>query len=141
MSILTEFKEFAVKGNVVDMAVGVIIGGAFGKIVTSLVNDVIMPPIGLAVGGVNFTSLQATLKDADGPAPAVALRYGVFLQTIFDFLIVAVSIFLMVKLINRLKREEPKAPPPPPEPPKQEVLLAEIRDALKEMARSGAART
>jgi large conductance mechanosensitive channel len=139
MSILTEFKEFAVKGNVVDMAVGVIIGGAFGKIVTSLVTDVIMPPIGLAVGGVNFTSLQATLKEADGPAPAVAIRYGVFLQTIFDFIIVAVSIFLMVKLINRMKREAP--PPPPAEPPKQEILLTEIRDALKEMARSGAART
>jgi large conductance mechanosensitive channel len=140
MSILTEFKEFAVKGNVVDMAVGVIIGAAFGKIVTSLVTDVIMPPIGLAVGGVNFTSLQVTLKDADGPTPAVALHYGVFLQTIFDFIIVAVSIFLMVKLINRLKREAPKPPPPPAEPPKQEVLLTEIRDALKEMARSGPAR-
>ena len=141
MSLGKEFKEFAMKGSVVDLAIGVIIGASFGKIVTSLVTDVIMPPIGLAVGGVNFTSLQATLKEADGPAPAVALRYGVFLQTIFDFLIVAVSIFLMVKLINRMKREEPKPAPPPAEPPKQEILLAEIRDALKDMARSGAART
>jgi large conductance mechanosensitive channel len=138
MSLLAEFKEFAVKGNVVDMAVGVVIGGAFGKIVTSLVSDVIMPPIGLAVGGVNFSSLAVNLKEAEGAAPAVALHYGVFLQTIFDFLIVASSIFLMVKLINRLKREEPKAAPPPPEPPKQELLLVEIRDALKDMARAQA---
>jgi large conductance mechanosensitive channel len=141
MSILTEFKEFAVKGNVVDMAVGVIIGGAFGKIVTSLVTDVIMPPVGLAVGGVDFSGLKVILKETEGPAAPVALRYGVFLQTIFDFLIVATSIFLMVKLINRLKREEPKTPPPPTEPPKQEVLLAEIRDALKDLARVQATRS
>jgi large conductance mechanosensitive channel len=140
MSIVREFREFAVKGNVVDMAVGVIVGGAFGKIVTSVVTDVIMPPIGLAVGGVNFSSLQVTLKEAQGTAPAVALRYGAFLQTIFDFLIVAGAVFLMVKLINRVRRENtpPAAPPPPPpEPPKQEILLAEIRDALKALARSG----
>src|SRR5690349_10329586 len=126
MSILSEFKEFAVKGNVVDLAVGVIIGGAFGKIVTSLVTDVIMPPIGLAVGGVNFTALQMTLKEAEGGGAPVAIKYGNFLQAIFDFLIVAISIFLMVKLINRMKREEPKAPPPPAAPPKEEVLLTEI---------------
>src|SRR5213083_3092975 len=102
MAIFTGFKEFAVKGYVADMAVGVIIGGAFGKIVTSLVTDVIMPPIGLAVGGVDFSALVLSLKDADGKVPAVTIRYGVFLQTTFDFLIVAASIFLMVKLINRL---------------------------------------
>jgi large conductance mechanosensitive channel len=141
MSILTEFKEFAVKGNVVDLAVGVIIGAAFGKIVTSLVTDVIMPPIGLAVGGVNFSALQFTLKEAEGAAPAVAIKYGNFLQTIFDFLIVAVSIFLMVKLINRLKREEPKPAPPPAAPPKEEVLLTEIRDAIRDLGRTEAART
>jgi large conductance mechanosensitive channel len=134
MSLAKEFREFAVKGNVVDMAVGVIIGGAFGKIVTSLVNDVIMPPVGLAVGGVNFTQLQVTLKEAEGAAPAVALKYGVFLQTIFDFFIVAAAIFAAVKLINRLKRaEEAKAPAAPPAPPKEEVLLTEIRDALRDL--------
>lgn len=141
MSLLSEFKEFAVKGSVVDLAVGVIIGGAFGKIVTSLVTDVIMPPIGLAVGGVNFTALMLTLKEAEDGKPAVAIHYGNFLQTVFDFLIVAVSIFLMVKAINKLKREAPKAPPPPPEPPKQEVLLAEIRDAVKDLARAESARS
>jgi large conductance mechanosensitive channel len=141
MSILTEFKEFAVKGNVVDLAVGVIIGAAFGKIVTSLVTDIVMPPIGLAVGGVDFTALSVILKEAEGKTPAVAIRYGNFLQTVFDFLIVAVSIFLMVKAINRLKREEPKPAPSPAEPPKQELLLAEIRDAVKDLARTEAARS
>jgi len=141
MSLLTEFREFAVKGNVVDLAVGVIIGAAFGKIVTSLVTDVIMPPIGLAVGGVNFTSLMLTLKEAEGGKPAVAIHYGNFLQSVFDFLIVAVSVFAMVKAINRLKRETPKAAPPPAEPPKQEVLLAEIRDAVKDLARTETARS
>lgn len=139
MSIVKEFREFAVKGNVVDMAVGVIIGAAFGKIVTSVVNDIVMPPIGLAVGGVNFSALQVTLKAAEGATPAVALRYGNFLQTVLDFLIVAGAIFLMVKLINRVKREEAK-PAAPAEPPRQEVLLGEIRDALKELARNGAPR-
>src|ERR1700753_2283544 len=137
MAFFKEFKEFAVKGNVVDLAVGVIIGGAFGKIVTSLVTDVIMPPIGLAVGGVNFTALQLTMKDAEGATPAVAIKYGNFLQTVFDFLIVAMSIFLMVKLINRMKREEPKAPAAPATPPKEEVLLTEIRDAIRDMAKAG----
>jgi len=130
MSLLKEFKEFAVKGNVVDLAVGVIIGAAFGKIVTSFVSDVIMPPLGLAIGGVNFTSLQITLKEAVDKQPAVALRYGNFLQTVFDFLIVSVSIFAMVKLINRLKREDAAAPPALPAPTKEQQLLGEIRDAI-----------
>ena len=127
MSIIKEFKEFAIKGNVVDMAVGVIIGGAFGKIVTSLVNDLVMPAVGIAVGGVSFATLSVTLKEAAGDKPAVLLKYGLFLQTVFDFLIVAVAIFAAIKAINKLKRTEP----PPPAPPTKEVeLLTEIRDAL-----------
>jgi large conductance mechanosensitive channel len=139
LSILKEFREFAVKGNVVDMAVGVVVGGAFGKIVTSLVNDLVMPPIGLAVGGVNFSALQITLKEAEGSAPAVALKYGSFLQTIFDFLIVAGAIFLAVKLINRLRREE-KAPVATPALSKEEVLLGEIRDAVRELSKGSGTR-
>ena len=135
-----EFRKFILRGNVVDLAVGVIIGGAFGKIVTSLVTDVIMPPIGLAVGGVNFTALMFTLKEGEEGKPPVAIHYGNFLQAVFDFLIVAISIFLMVKAINRLKREEPKPPAPPAEAPKQEVLLAEIRDAVRDLARAQAPR-
>jgi large conductance mechanosensitive channel len=132
MSVLKEFREFAVKGNVVDMAVGVIIGGAFGKIVSSLVADVVMPPIGLLVGGVNFSELALVLKDAEGAKPAVLLKYGVFLQTVFDFVIIAGAVFMMVRTINRLKTPPPAATPAaPPEPPRQEVLLAEIRDLLK----------
>jgi large conductance mechanosensitive channel len=130
MSIIKEFKEFAVKGNVVDMAVGVIIGGAFGKIVTSLVNDVVMPTLGVVIGGVNFAALAVTLKEAAGDKPAVVLKYGVFLQTVFDFLIVALSIFLAIKAINRLKRAEEAAPPAPEAPPREVELLTEIRDAL-----------
>ena len=128
MGVFSEFKEFAVKGNVVDLAVGVIIGAAFGKIVTSLVADIVMPSIGLAVGGVNFTTLQVTLKDAVGDKPAVLLKYGVFLQTVFDFLIVAFAIFMAVKAINKLKRAEPAKAPAPPS--KEVELLTEIRDAL-----------
>ena len=123
------------KGNVVDMAVGVIIGAAFGKIVSSLVSDVIMPPIGVLVGGVNFTDLAITLKEAQGDAPAVTLNYGNFLQVVFDFLIVAFCVFLLVKGINTLtrkKKEEPAAPAPAPEPSNEEKLLTEIRDILKE---------
>lgn len=134
MSILKEFREFAVKGNVIDLAVGVIIGAAFGKIVSSLVADVVTPPLGLLVGGVNFSSLVITLKEAEGAAPAVVIKYGVFLQATFDFLIVAIAVFSMVKVINSLKRKEEAkeaAPAPPPEPPRQELLLAEIRDLLK----------
>ena len=131
MSILSEFKAFAVKGNVVDMAVGIIIGAAFGKIVSSFVGDVIMPPIGLLIGGVDFTDLAITLKAAAGDLPAVMLSYGKFLQTILDFMIVAFAIFMGVKAINRLKREEAAAPEAPPAPSKEQELLSEIRDLLK----------
>jgi large conductance mechanosensitive channel len=131
MGMLKEFKEFAVKGNVVDMAVGIIIGAAFGKIVSSFVADVIMPPIGLLLGGVDFTDLAIVLKEAAGKEPAVVLSYGKFIQTMVDFAIVAFAIFLMVKAINSLKKKEEEAPA---EPPKQEVLLTEIRDLLKEKA-------
>ncbi len=129
-----EFKEFAMKGNMIDMAVGVVIGGAFGKIVSSLVSDVIMPPLGVLIGGVNFTDLAVTLKQAVGDVPAVELRYGAFIQTIFDFLIIAFAIFLFVKLINSLRRKQEAAPEPPapPAPSAEEKLLAEIRDLLRE---------
>ena len=131
MGVLNEFKAFAVKGNVVDMAVGIIIGAAFGKIVTSFVGDLIMPPIGMLIGGVDFSDLAITLKAADGAAPAVMLSYGKFIQTIIDFIIVAFAIFMGVKAINRLKREEAVAPTLPPVPTKEEELLEEIRDLLK----------
>ena len=146
-TFLQEYKAFAIKGNVVDMAVGVIIGGAFGKIVSSVVADVIMPPIGLLVGGVNFTDLKLVMKDAvaevkdeagnviTAAQDAVTLNYGNFLQVTFDFLIIAFSIFLMIKLITRLtekkKAEEEATPAPPPAPSKEELLLTEIRDLLK----------
>ena len=141
--ILQDFKAFAMKGNVIDMAVGVVIGGAFGKIVSSLVANVIMPPIGLLVGGVNFTDLKWVMKaaevGADGKeiAPAVSLDYGQFLQATFDFLIIAFAIFLFIRLITKLTtkkaaEEAPAAPPAPPAPTKEEVLLTEIRDLLKE---------
>lgn len=137
MSLLKEFKDFAVKGNVVDLAVAVIIGGAFGKIVTSLVNDIVMPPIGLLVGGVDFTDLAITLRQASvGPngevISAVTIGYGNFIQVIVDFTIVAAAIFALVKLITNLKKQEAAADtPPPPAVNKQEVLLEEIRDLLK----------
>ena len=143
-SFLQDFKSFAMKGNVIDMAVGVIIGGAFGKIVSSVVADVIMPPLGLLVGGVNFTDLKWVMKPAemvDGKEIAsVTLNYGNFLQATFDFLIIAFSIFLFIKLLTKLttKKEAeapaapPAAPPAPPAPTKEEVLLTEIRDLLKE---------
>lgn len=139
-SFLQDFKSFAMKGNVVDMAVGVIIGGAFGKIVSSVVADIIMPPLGLLVGGVNFTDAEWVMKPAevvDGKEiAAVTLNYGNFLQVTFDFLIIAFSIFLFIKLLTKLtaKKEEeaPAAPPAPPAPSKEEVLLTEIRDILKE---------
>jgi len=129
MGMIKEFKEFAVKGNVVDMAVGIIIGAAFGKIVSSFVGDVIMPPIGVLLGGVDFSSLAYTVKAASGAAPAVIISYGKFIQTIIDFIIIAFAIFIAVKAINSLKRTEEAAAP---EPSKQEVLLKEIRDLLKE---------
>lgn len=136
MKIIQEFKEFAIKGNVVDMAVGIIIGGAFGKIVTSLVNDVIMPPIGMIIGGVNFNGLRLVLKsatvDAAGVAsPEVAINYGAFIQVLFDFIIVAFCIFMMIKGLNSLKKKKEEVPAAPPAPTKEEVLLTEIRDLLK----------
>ena len=127
MSIASEFKEFAMKGNVIDLAVGVIVGAAFGKIVSSLVGDVIMPPLGILIGGVNFSDLAITLGTDPKGAP-VLLKYGAFLQTIFDFLIIAFVIFIAVKGINKLKK--PPAPPADAPPPRQEVLLEQIRDAL-----------
>ena len=131
MGVINEFKAFAVKGNVIDMAVGSIIGAAFGKIVTSFVGDVIMPPTGLLIGGVDFSDLAITLKAAQGDVPAVVLAYGKFIQTLIDFIIVAFAIFMGVKAINRLKREEAAAPTLPPVPTKEEELLGEIRDLLK----------
>ncbi|MFC3414362.1 large-conductance mechanosensitive channel protein MscL [Algoriphagus hitonicola] len=142
MGMLKEFKEFAVKGNVVDLAVGVIIGAAFGKIVTSLVNDVIMPPIGLALGGMDFKELALTLKEAEMNAAgevavaAVTINYGMFIQNIIDFVIVAFVIFLAIKGVNKMNRKEEKKEEaaPPPAPPKSEVLLEEIRDLLKKQS-------
>ncbi|MCA9647606.1 MAG: large-conductance mechanosensitive channel protein MscL [Myxococcales bacterium] len=131
MGIVSEFKEFAVKGNVVDLAVGVIIGGAFGKIVSSFVADVVMTPIGVLTGGVNFTKLEYILKAAEGEKPAVALKYGMFLQNVFDFLLIAIAVFFMVRVINRVRRKEEAAPAPPAEPSAEEKLLTEIRDLLK----------
>ena len=137
--ILQEFKQFAMRGNVVDMAVGIIIGGAFGKIVSSLVSDVIMPGVGLLVGGVNFTDLKITLKDAvmngeEVVSPAVSINYGNFLQVTFDFIIIAFAVFMLVKGVNALskkKEEKPAAPATPPAPPANIQLLTEIRDLLK----------
>jgi large conductance mechanosensitive channel len=128
MSMMKEFREFAMRGNVVDLAVGIIIGAAFGKIVTSLVNDVLMPPIGILIGGVDFSSLAITLKEAAAGAPAVIVRYGTFINTIIDFVIVAFAIFLLIRAINAFKKKEEAAPAAPP---RQEVLLTEIRDLLK----------
>lgn len=126
-----EFKDFAMRGNVVDMAVGIIIGGAFGKIVSSLVGDVIMPPIGLALGGVDFSNLAITLQEATADAEAVTLNYGAFINTVLDFLIVAFAIFMMIKLMNATQKKEKETPAAPPAPSKEEVLLTEIRDALR----------
>ncbi len=131
MSFLTEFRDFAMRGNVVDMAVGIIIGGAFGKIVSSFVADVMMPPLGLLIGGVDFTDLSITLMAATPDATAVVIGYGKFLQTVVDFVIIAFAIFLVIKAMNTLKRKQEEAPAAPAEPPKQEVLLTEIRDLLK----------
>ncbi|MDD2280682.1 MAG: large-conductance mechanosensitive channel protein MscL [Bacteroidales bacterium] len=140
MKMIDEFKQFAMRGNVIDMAVGIIIGGAFGKIVSSAVSDIVMPPIGLLVGGVNFTDLKITLKDQITDAagavlnPAVTLNYGNFIQVTFDFIIIAFAIFLMIKMMNNLNRkkvEAPSVPPTPPPPPADIQLLTEIRDLLK----------
>ena len=137
--MMSEFKDFAVKGNVMDMAVGIIIGGAFKTIITSLVKDVIMPPVGLAMGGVDFNEMKYTLQDAavasaDGvtkAVEAVTVNYGTFLMTIIDFIILAFVIFMMVRGINSAKKKEEAAPSAPPAPSKEEVLLGEIRDLLK----------
>lgn len=131
MSILQEFKEFAIKGNVIDMSVGIVIGAAFGKIVSSFVADIIMPPIGVAVGGVDFSKLGIVLKPAEGAAQAVTLNYGNFIQATVDFLIIAVAIFMVVKVINNLKKPKVVEAPAPVEPTKEELLLTEIRDLLK----------
>jgi large conductance mechanosensitive channel len=140
MSLLQEFKAFAMRGNVVDMAVGIIIGGAFGKIVSSLVNDVIMPPIGKLMGNVNFSDLFINLDSSKGPfdslakakeAGAAVIAYGQFINVVIDFIIVAFAIFMMIKMMNKLKKKEETAPAVPPPPPAQEVLLSEIRDILK----------
>jgi large conductance mechanosensitive channel len=132
MSMIQEFKKFAMRGNVVDMAVGIIMGAAFGKIVSSFVADVIMPPIGLLIGGVNFTNLAITIKDAVGETAAVTINYGKFIQNIFDFLIIAVAIFMAIKAMNSIMKKEEEAPAPPPAPTKEELLLTEIRDILKQ---------
>lgn len=131
MNILKEFKTFAMKGNVIDMAVGIIIGAAFGKIVSSFVNNVLMPPLGILIGGVDFSDLAIVLKEAVGETPAVTLSYGIFIQTVVDFIIIAFAIFLTVKAMNALKKKEEAAPAAPPAPSNQEVLLTEIRDILK----------
>jgi large conductance mechanosensitive channel len=141
--MLKEFKEFAMRGNVVDMAVGIIIGAAFGAIVKSLVDDVIMPPIGLALGNVDFSNLFLVLKEGATPGPyaslteaknagAVAISYGVFINTIINFIIVAFALFIVIRAMNRLKKQEEAAPASPPEPSNEEKLLAEIRDILKQ---------
>lgn len=130
MSLLSEFKQFAMRGNMIDMAVGIIIGAAFGKIVSSLVNDVIMPPLGLLVGNVNFTDLSVILREAGEGVAAITLNYGNFIQTTMDFLIIAFAIFMVIKGMNKMKRKEEEKPAPHPAPTKTEVLLTEIRDAL-----------
>jgi large conductance mechanosensitive channel len=126
-----EFKTFALKGSVVDLAVGVIIGAAFGKVVSALVDNILMPPLGLLIGGVDFSNLKIVLKSAAEGQPEVAISYGLFLQTIVTFLIVAWALFMLIQLMNRLYREEKAAPPPPPATPEDVLLLREIRDALK----------
>jgi large conductance mechanosensitive channel len=128
---MSEFRDFAMRGNVVDMAVGIVIGGAFGKIVSSFVNDVLMPPIGLALGGVDFSDLALTLKEASGEVAAVTLNYGAFIQTVVDFIIIAFAIFMVIKAMNNLKKKEEAAPPPPPKPSEEVTLLTEIRDLMK----------
>ena len=130
MSMMSEFRDFAMRGNVVDMAVGIVIGGAFGKIVSSFVNDVLMPPIGMLLGGVDFSSLAVTLKAAVGEAEAVTLNYGAFIQTVVDFVIIAFAIFMVIKAMNNMKKKEEEAPPAPPKPSAEESLLTEIRDLL-----------
>lgn len=131
MSMMSEFKSFAMRGNVMDMAVGIVIGAAFGKIVSSFVNDVLMPPLGMLMGGVDFNALSVVLKEAVGEAGAVTLNYGAFIQTIVDFLIIAFAIFMVVKAMNSMKKKEEAAPAAPAKPSAEVELLTEIRDALK----------
>ena len=131
MGVFSEFKDFAIKGNVVDMAIGIIVGAAFGKIISSFVKDIIMPPLGVLLGGVEFSDLAITIQEASKEIPAVTIKYGVFIQTIVDFLIVAVAIFMAVKVMNSLKQKEEVPVKETTTPSKEEVLLTEIRDLLK----------
>lgn len=131
MSMINDFKNFAMRGNVLDLAVAVIIGAAFGNIVTSFVNDILMPPIGVLLGGVDFTEFVITLREAVGDAEAVTINYGVFIQYIVDFTIIAFAIFMVIRTFERMKRKEEEAPAAPPEPSNEEKLLTEIRDLLK----------
>ena len=129
--MMSEFKDFAMKGNVVDMAVGIVIGGAFGKIVSSFVANVLMPPIGVLLGGVDFASLMIVLKEATAETEAVAISYGVFFNAVIDFIIIAFAIFLVIKGMNKMKKKEEEKPAEPPKPSKEEILLTEIRDELR----------
>lgn len=131
MKMLKEFQQFAMRGNVIDMAVGIIIGAAFGKIITSLVEDIIMPPIGYVMGGMDFSNLKLVIKEATENAPAVAIKYGVFINVIINFTIVAFAMFMLINAMNQLKKKEAAAPSAPPTPSTQELLLMEIRDILK----------
>ena len=134
MKLVDDFKAFVMRGNVVDLAVGVIIGGAFGKIVTSLVNDIFMPIIGVLIGNVNFSDLQIKLGEPLEGAEQAAIKYGMFIQEVVNFLIIALCIFMVIKVINKLQKKKEEAPAPVPEPTKEEVLLSEIRDALNKIA-------
>jgi len=131
MGMMKEFKDFAMRGNVVDMAVGIIIGAAFGKIVSSFVGDVLMPPIGVLLGGVDFSNLAITIKAAVGETPAVMISYGKFIQTVIDFVIIAFAVFMAIKGMNSMKKKEEAAPAAPPKPSDEVVLLGEIRDLMK----------
>lgn len=131
MSLVKEFKDFAMRGNVVDMAVGIVIGAAFGKIVSSFVGDVLMPPIGMLLGGLDFTNIAMTIKQATETSPAILWNYGSFIQTVVDFIIVAFAIFMVIKAINSMKKKEEEKPAAPPIPSEEIVLLTQIRDALK----------
>ena len=131
MGMVKEFKEFAIRGNVVDMAIGIVIGAAFGKIVSAFVANVLMPPIGVLLGGVDFASLMIVLKEATTETEAVAISYGVFFNTVIDFIIIAFAIFLVIKGMNKMKKKEEEKPAEPPKPSKEEILLTEIRDELR----------
>ena len=132
MSMIQEFKTFAMRGNVVDMAVGIIVGGAFGKIVSSFVADVIMPPIGILIGGVDFSNLAIVIKEAAGDVAAVTINYGAFVQTVIDFIIIAFAIFMAIKAMNSLKKKKEETPEESPAPSNEEILLTEIRDLLRQ---------